>query len=59
MESMRISHKTAIIISNTGGYMIANDFERWLNSSSIDFEKDSIKTPVYSGKFRFEPIFVF
>jgi 16S rRNA G966 N2-methylase RsmD len=58
-ECQRISKKTAINISNIGGYKIADDFERWLVNNNIDFIKNYIKMPKFGGGNRIEPIFIF
>lgn len=56
-EAMRISGKVAINIANTGGYMIADDLEKWLKSETIPYKMDRIRLPYYGGE-KFEPIFV-
>jgi hypothetical protein len=58
-EAIRISKKVAINIANTGGYMIADDLERWLESNNISYVVDKIKMPNYGGEFKFEPIYIF
>ncbi len=58
-EAMRISHKVAINISNTGGYMIADDFENWLKDNDIEYVKDFMSQPAYGSTLKKEPIFVF
>ena len=55
---MRVSDRVAINIANTGGYMIANDLEKWLKSESITYKVDRIRMPQYGGEYRYEPIFV-
>ena len=58
-EARRISHKVAINISNTGGYMIADDLEKWLKNNNIEYIKDFMKQPAYGNTPKEEPIFVF
>ena len=58
-EATRISKKVAINIANTGGYRIADDLQKWLESENIIYIIDKIRMPSYTGGYRFEPIFVF
>jgi hypothetical protein len=57
-EAMRISEKVGINIANVGGYMIADDLERYLKSENITYKVDKIRMPQYGGDYRYEPIFV-
>lgn len=58
-EARRISKKVIINIANTGPYMIADDLEKWLKNSSINYGKDQLRLPHYGKNFRFEPLFIF
>ncbi len=58
VEAMRISEKVAINIANVGGYMIADDLKKYLESESIPYIIDQIRLPQYGGLHRYEPIFV-
>lgn len=58
-EARRVSKKVAINITNTGGYMIADDFERWLINKRINFSKDRIRLSNYGKGYKYEQIFVF
>ena len=56
-EAMRVSTRVAINIANTGGYLIADDLENYLQSERLSYTIDRIRLPYY-GKEKFEPIFV-
>lgn len=58
-EAMRISRKVAINMSNTGGYMIADDLEKWLRSNNIKYVKDFMNQPSWGKPPTKVPIFVF
>ncbi len=57
-EAIRISRKVAINIANTGGYMIADNLKKYLESENISYIMNKIKLPYYGG-YKFEPIFIF
>jgi len=57
-EARRVSKKVAINIANIGGYLIADDLEKWLQENNITYIKDYIRMPKFGGKHRLEPIFI-
>ena len=57
-EARRICDQVAINIANTGGYPIADDLRRFLQSKSLFLVEDCIRIPQRNGKHRDDPLFV-
>jgi 16S rRNA G966 N2-methylase RsmD len=57
-EAMRVSKRVAINMDNTGGYMIADDLEKWMTSKSIPYIIDKIRLPNFGAEFKYSYIFV-
>lgn len=57
-QALRVSKVVAINIANSGGYFMADDFERWIEKKGINLvEKTKLILPYY-GEQKSEPIFV-